>query len=65
MAAGGGCGKRNDLGGWLNDSAFEDWRVVKGHAAERSGPNATICFNFSSIQLNPYGSISLVYGSWL
>ena len=42
-AAGGGCAKRNDDGGWLNQTGYVDYRVKAGHAQAVTGPPKRIC----------------------
>ena len=36
-AAGGGCSKRNDDGGWLNMSGFVDYAIKTGHEQPVTG----------------------------
>ena len=36
-AAGGGCSKRNDDGGWLNSSGFVDYAIKTGHEQPVTG----------------------------
>eukprot|EP00040_Diaphanoeca_grandis_P017445 m.90939 g.90939 ORF g.90939 m.90939 type:complete len:522 (+) comp26438_c1_seq2:125-1690(+) len=63
--AGCGCGKRNDLGGWTNDSTYEDWIVVKGHPDPLPpGPPTNVCVKWSDIGLNPYQN-GTVRNLWL
>lgn len=59
MVTGSGCSKRNDKGGWNNDTNFIDYVVAKGHPEPVHGPPRTICFNVSSVGLNPYSNTSI------
>ena len=56
---GAGCSKRNDRGGWVNDSSFSDWIITNGHQAPVVAPPRTICVNLTDVGLNPYANASV------
>jgi hypothetical protein len=56
---GGSCAKRNDDGGWVNDSTYEDFVVTSGHPEPVPDPSETICFNWVDVGLNPYQNASV------
>ena len=58
-AAGGGCAKRNDDGGWLNQTGYVDYRVKAGHAQPVTGPPKRICADLNDILINPYSNASV------
>ena len=56
---GSGCSKRNNLGGWQNDSSYVDYLVKVGHSEPVHGPPRTICFNMTQVGLNPYSNTTI------
>eukprot|EP00750_Incisomonas_marina_P019012 INCI3197.1.p1 GENE.INCI3197.1~~INCI3197.1.p1 ORF type:complete len:526 (+),score=35.14 INCI3197.1:277-1854(+) len=54
LADGSGCGKRNDNGGWINDTNYEDYVITHGHEQPVPPTTTQICFNWTEVGLNPY-----------